>query len=338
MGGFLFRVEPKESFMLDYAVYSQFLITVPLLLLAEYLLDPGIRLAASGFVRSGMLMKTDREKLSSIVSSASVSAQSPIALAVVIIAAVAFSVLYILTQASDGVSSWHAFVVNGHERMTLSGTWNGFVAVPTMLFVIFRWAWKLCVWILFLRRTSKLPLRLSAAHPDQAGGLGFIGGMQAKFGILIFAIGCVVAATIGDKIIIEEAPVTATFVWLPVVAFALLAPLAFLSPLLFFSAQLIALKRVDLHRFASLEMRALHAFEDKWLSDGSHPIEQINDDAGGIVDLNTIYNTAAALRMLPFDFKSLSNLMISSVSPFLPLLIRLLPEKNPIRQLLMSLF
>jgi len=69
-------------------------------------------------------------------------------------------------------------------------------AVPPLALV-----WRIFLWFRFLSAVSKLNLQLFPTHPDQAGGLGFIGEAQRFFGILFFAYSCGITGVVADEVI-----------------------------------------------------------------------------------------------------------------------------------------
>jgi len=51
---------PRTSFLLDFATYVRFLITVPLIFAAEVVVGPRIRAAGLPFIQSGIVQCADR--------------------------------------------------------------------------------------------------------------------------------------------------------------------------------------------------------------------------------------------------------------------------------------
>src|SRR5207249_5917858 len=98
-------------------------------------------------------------------------------------------------------STWFATIEGGQPRATLAGWWYLHVSIPMFQFLLYRWYFRLFVWFLFLRRVSRLPLRLTPTHPDRAGGIGFVGTAAYAFGPVILAQSVVLSAAVGSRIV-----------------------------------------------------------------------------------------------------------------------------------------
>ena len=62
----------------------------------------------------------------------------------------------------------------GFRVFSSAGTWAIFVSYPILIYLTLLWLWRRLLWARFLRSTTRLNLRLIAAHPDRLGGLGFL--------------------------------------------------------------------------------------------------------------------------------------------------------------------
>lgn len=124
--------------------------------------------------------------------------------------------------------------------MTLAGYWFAFVCVPIFQFIWLRWYLRIFIWFWFLFRVSRLRLQLLAAHPDRAGGLGFLGKSSYAFIPLLFAQGALAAGQISGF-------------------FAILAPLCVFTP------QLARAKREGLQEYGALASSYVMEFNQKWL-------------------------------------------------------------------------
>ena len=59
-------------------------------------------------------------------------------------------------------------------RLTLAGVWYGYVSVPILQFLLFRWYYRIFIWTRLLWQVSRIELSLVPTHPDRAGGVGFL--------------------------------------------------------------------------------------------------------------------------------------------------------------------
>jgi hypothetical protein len=102
-------------------------------------------------------------------------------------------------------------------------------------------------------------------HPDYLGGLGFLPGVQERFGVLFTALGSVIAGQIANDIVYEGQRLAASKVL--IFAFVVIAVLIVLSPLLVFTQKLYRLKRAGLADYGRLASQHMQEFDQKWVRD-----------------------------------------------------------------------
>jgi hypothetical protein len=94
---------------------------------------------------------------------------------------------------ADSFSPGALYTPDATNHLSLAGYWYVLVALPIFQFLLLRWIYRMFNWSLFLWKASRLDLRLSAARPDAAGGLGFLGKSPIPFGTITFALSTVVS-------------------------------------------------------------------------------------------------------------------------------------------------
>lgn len=108
--------------------------------------------------------------------------------------------------------------------LNLAGFWFIFVSGFILGFLGYRWIWGLIIWARLHRRLDRLDLNTVATHPDRAGGLGFMGEVELRFGILAFAIGTLTSANLANNILFEGSTLGAQMTIL--IAFIVVGPCA----------------------------------------------------------------------------------------------------------------
>src|SRR5262245_14977333 len=142
------------------------------------------------------------------------------------------------TAGSDPARTALAFCVYLHAGLTL------------FRFLLFRWAWKLALWCLFLWRVSRLNLHLVAGHPDGAGGLSALEGVHERFTPLVAALSVLESASLAESISTGTLAVTAVY---PTLALLLLLDITvFLGPLLVFTDKLWAARTRGVGRYREI--------------------------------------------------------------------------------------
>ena len=188
----------RVPFLYDLSIHTRFLFVAPLFLMAELVVGPRINETVTEFIDSGILQEPDlpwyRESFRRTLNSARSIVSELILLGIVI----AFAVLGFRQGVSTEVTSWEFFRKGDVITLTPAGWWFAFVGVPVYQFLVLRLLWRLLVWTSYLWRVSRLNLRLIPAHPDQAGGLGFLGITQTCFAPFVLGLASVNAAVLAN--------------------------------------------------------------------------------------------------------------------------------------------
>jgi hypothetical protein len=185
--GLAFGPASNLPFLLDFAVSIRFLICVPLLIIAEVVLETRTNTVGKHFINSGLVQQNDYLGFTAAIRRAAKLRDSLLA-EVVIVAVVIVSVVFLRLEYLGSTSTWQVAVGEAGRTRTSAGWWYLIVGIPFFQFLLWRWLWRFFIWDDFLRALSKLDLRLIPAHPDLAAGLGFLSAAQAKYGIVVFAI------------------------------------------------------------------------------------------------------------------------------------------------------
>lgn len=109
---------------------------------------------------------------------------------------------------------------------------------------------------------SREKLNIAAGHPDRVGGLAFVGEAQTAFGVVIFGWGIVMVSDAITQMMITRVQSTLA---VHLVAFVLLAPMAFLAPLFLFTSKIYHAKERGLLEYNLLLTRFIIGFEEKLL-------------------------------------------------------------------------
>jgi hypothetical protein len=328
----------RETFLYDFAAHGQFFIAIPAFLIAEPFMDAKMRAAVRALVDTRIIAgDDDRDRFSRIVR-ASMNARRWWIVDLSLLIFVYVSTWgWMAEELTNGSGSWHARMIGGREVVTLAGWWVWFAAVPAWFYLCARFAYKILLWSILLGRASRIRLHLLATHPDGAGGVSFLGTVQKGFGIVIFAIGAAIACTVSYKIVVEGAP---TGTWAtdgPWLAYILIAPVAFLAPLVMFTGQMYEAKNRDTSRYRAAAMHMARAFDERWIDDRQFRTDEGfigNADIQAYANMAATYKDVAAMRVVPFDLGTARRLIVSAATPMLPLLVSRYPIVKIIADLL----
>jgi hypothetical protein len=246
------------------------------------------------------------------------------------------------SQVALGTASWYAVPEGSHSRLTLAGNWYRFVSLPLFQFILLRWYVRFFIWSQFLWRISRLHLHLLPAHPDRAGGLGFVGTDSYAFSPILFAQGSILAAVIADRIFYEGQNLLSYKV--TVVGFVAMFLVIVLAPLLVFSPHLVAAKRRGLGEFGTLASGYVSGFEEKWLPSGDqksnpHREELLgSSDLQSLADLGNSFAFVRDMRPVPFSLQDVALLAVAAATPIIPLLLTIMPMEELISRIFKIVF
>jgi len=327
----------KIPFLFDFTAAVRFLVCIPLLVIAETVIDSRSREVIGYFFTSGILEEKELPSFVAVIRKIAKLRESRLAEGVMI-GLVIVVVLFLRREFSGGSSTWQVLVSSVGIERTLAGWWYVVVSLPVFQFFMLRWLWRIAIWYWFLWRTSKLDLRLISTHPDMAGGLGILGLAQAKFGMVIFAVSAVIAADMGRDIIFGEASLFDFQVF--VIGYVLLILILFLSPLLIFTPKLFAVKRKGLLDYGSLAAHYVRDFQRKWVKGETPEGEALlgSADIQSLADLGSSFEIVRKMKPIPIDLNTLIALAGSAVIPLLPLVLTVLPMDEIVRKVFSLLF
>jgi len=184
---------------------------------------------------------------------------------------------------------------------------------------------------------SRLNLRLVVSHPDQAGGLGFLGMTQVPFGALAFGLGSVLSGSTAFLIVFHSVNIE-TFK-IPFGAYLVLVNLLFLGPLLVFVPLLSRTRRQGLREFSSLAGVYNYSFAEKWIRGKAPEGEPLlgSSDIQSLADLGNSYQFARQMKLFPFSLQEIIKLSVIAALPMLPLLPLVMPVEDILKMLAKAL-
>lgn len=319
-------------FLKDFAVHARFLLGVPLLLLAETFLGPHMAHASSHFVSSGLVIEEDFARFDRAIKDGLRLRDSTVAEVVLIFVAYSFTAIGLTSMAVEG-STWYVTRTGTSISLTWAGWWFVLFCVPFFHFILLRWLWRLYLWGQFLWRMSKLNLRLIATHPDQAGGLAFVGESHRFVAIILFAFSITSSGVLANEIIYDKVPLQhfATLIATYVVVLVLL----FLLPLFVFVPILLKTKRVGLYIYGALATEYTSSFQKKWVETKPPREEALlgTGDIQSLADLGNSFTLIEKMNPLPMGPRTPLVLVAACLVPMAPLLLTAMPLKDVIQML-----
>ncbi len=327
----------RLPFLQDLEAQARFLLALPLLIVAEVLVHRRLAPAVRLFLEKGIVRTKDRARFDEIVAS-TMRLRNSLAIELFLIALV-FTGGHYLWQEQFGLraDTWYARPTEQGLGLSMAGRCYIWLSLPIFQFMLIRWYYRLLLWSRFLWRVSRLDLDLTPAHPDRAGGLGFLGPSTYAFAPLLLGQSVLISAMIGARILHEGAQLPAfKYEIAGCVVFALLQAL---GPLLVFAPSLVAAKRRGLREYGLLADRYVREFDRKWLHGGAAADEALvgSADIQSLADLGNSYAVVREMRAVPFGKQTLIQLTVVTALPLLPLGLTMFSLEELLRRVLGTL-
>jgi hypothetical protein len=325
----------KIPFLYDPSAHIRFLLSVPLLIVAEVVVGPRIVAATSYFITSGLIPEDRHWDFDAAIVDAGRLRDSALAEGI-ILSITYFGAFVSIRFLSPTVSTWHSLVAESGHRFTFAGYWYALVALPIFQFLVYRWLWRTFIWCRFLRRVSKLDLQLVPTHPDQAGGLGFLGEAHRLFAIFIFAYAATASAVAAREILFDK--VTIQSYKIPIAAIVVVMLLIFLGPLFMFAPILLRTRRRALHEYSTLACRLGRLYDQKWVK--GNPLGESllsTPDNTSLANYSHDYELVDRMRVFPFEPRTAVVLALACLIPVVPLLATVMPMEEIFKLLLKAL-
>jgi hypothetical protein len=322
-------------FLFDFAAGIRFLIGLPLLVVAEFMIDPSLSHCVKHFVKSGLVAPDDLPAFEDVIAKTHKLRDSFLPVLVILVMALAPSIWYRETELmKNGISTWHTVATSHGDSPSLAGWWFGLISLPLYRVFLFRWVWMVFLWAYFLRGVTKIRLNCIGTHPDTCGGLAFLAEAQILFGFVAFAASAVVAGAFGNAIAYQGATISS--LKFLIITFCALVIIVFACPLLILTPKLVRVKLASLHKYAALGTAYVGAFDAKWIQGSGSDREPLlgTADIQSLADLSNSFSVIREMRILLIDKRVLIGLGIPAIFPMIPLIIIATPIDTIVRAVL----
>ena len=327
--------EGFSSLIRDYRVYARLLIAVPALLLGESFMESRFRPVMQHIRQVGILDTSDLAYMDGVIATLLRvrDAFLPEFLVFVLL------VVHTATSYKGLVDAtpWLGHGSGADLQLTVAGWYAVLVSAPLFQFLLGLSLWRWLLWTFFAFKLSKRNLRLVPTHPDEHGGLGFLGLTTAAFAPVAFATTAVIGATWRDDILHHGAHLM-DFKLEAIVLLIIIALVA-LGPLLFFVPRLASLRRQGMLEYGILGQIHSAEFHEKWiLHRTGHEIEFLQaPESTTLANFGKSYQEIAQLKPFPADMGTLYGLAAAVAIPALPVVLAQIPLKVVLMDLLKTL-
>jgi len=326
-------------FLRDVEMHVRLLLALPLLIVAELVVNQRMRPMVGLFLDRGLIPDGARATFDAAIASA-MRLRNSIAAEVLLIASVyVVGVGFIWrTQLALDAASWYGVTADGRLQPSLAGWWLGLVSLPILQFLLLRWYYRLVIWTHFLWQVSRIELKFVPTHPDRCGGVGFLAQVSYAFAPLLVAQGALLAGLMASRIFYAGA--TLPEFKLELIGLVAVMVFVILGPTLVFSPQLEAAKGAGLREYGTLAQRYVREFERKWLRGGAPADEPLvgSADIQSLPDPGNKFEVVKGMRIVPFTLQTVLQLAVATLLPVLPLTLTMISLEELLGRLLKMVF
>jgi hypothetical protein len=326
-------------FLLDIGAQSRFLLALPLLVFAEYVVHTRMAPLVGQFASRHLVPEEDMGRFQQAKTSALRLRNSWVAEGILLALVLLFDARLIGVQ-PDVVhgDTWQFSSGPGGAALTPAGMWFIYVSLPVFRFLLWRWYFRLFIWARFLWQVSRLDLRLVATHPDGVGGLGFLNIAVTAFMPLAVAHGVLLGGLIAERIFHQGARLPEFVPEITAVGALVLCLL--IAPLLVFSTRLAYVRREGLTEYGALAAGYVRDFDRKWLRGATPANEPLigSPDIQSLADLATSLEVVKGMNIVMVSRLTVISIVFYTLAPVVPLVLTMMPLQELMTTLLRILF
>jgi hypothetical protein len=319
----LFNFEGLDSLVREYRLHSRMLIAVPVLLVGELLMESRFRTIMGHIRKAGLLDASELAHIDDLIATLIRVRDSYLPEFAILL----LLIVHTVTSYKGLVDAapWLARGAGADLHLTAAGWYAVVVSTSIFQFLLGLGLWRWLLWTFVAFKLSRRNLKLVATHPDEHGGLGFLGLTSAAFAPVAFSATAVIAATWRDDILHHGARLMDFK--LPAIVLLALTALVALGPLVFFVPRLATLRRKGILEYGILGQLHSTDFHEKWI------LHRVGRETEFLVatEISTLANYGRAYetieRMSPFlaDKVALYTLAAAVLIPALPAILAQIP-------------
>jgi hypothetical protein len=322
------------AFFNDIENQVRFLISLPMLILAEVFVHQRLGLLMRLFTDRDLVAREDLPRFQAARSSAAGLRNSFIPELGLVGLVFLISILVTPTRIVGlHLATWYVGGPPEGSHLTLAGMWYAYLSLPLFQFLLLRWYFRLFIWARFLWQVSRIRLQLVPTHPDRVGALAFLGNTGVAFGFLLLAQGALVSGQLANRIFYFGAKLESfLYVSLMYVVFVLLAVTA---PLAAFVPQLSRARRLGRAEYGNLANLYMRGFDEKWVQSRTPAGEPLlgSADIQSLADMGNSYSVLQEMGVFPLSRQLLIQLVVLAILPLIPLLLTVMPLEELLKKL-----
>jgi hypothetical protein len=321
-----------ESLLRHYGVHVRCLLVIPLLILAEPMLN---RTALAVAARLEAAASTPEARASFDAAGRAVVRLRDATLPWVLLlgAAIAWSLADDPQAHGDAI----AWAVDAGGGLGFGGWWFAYVVRPIFLALLLAWLWRIGLLGLWLWRVGRVDLALVPTHPDRTGGVAVIEKLPGAFALVSVALSATLASRWAHEILHHGAGLAAYRH--AVIVFVAIWALFLLLPLLAFAPALARTRKQAIRDYSALVGRQGALVHRRWIEGREVAAEPILEapEIGPVADAAAMYDAVVKMRPLPIGKVSVIGVLLPLAVPLLVVAALQVPLKDLLLKLAKAL-
>ena len=318
-----------DSLIRDLSVHARLLVAMPLILVAERLLDRVGRITVARLFDEGYVPPSSTARVRALIRGVERLRDAALPEALMLVAA-ALAGVVALSGWTSPAGALHGMESSRYDAVRL---WYGLAALPIFQFLLWRSLFRWVLWLRVLVGLTRVPLRLLAAHADRRGGIGFLRTAHVLYSaVMLLATSAVLCAGWETQLDIDKAPIATLRA--PLLVFLLFGLALAFAPLLIFTPQLLRARIDGVRQYGALVSDYARRFHERWVARTDHDDFLGTPDIQSLSDLgNTYQSTVDKLGIFLFARADAVLVLIASLLPVVPLLLVQSPPPEVIKRI-----
>lgn len=283
----------------DLAVHTRWVLSVPLLVLAEQVAARRVGESSAFLIRAGVIPEERERAHRAFLGTIRDLDRSAAVEGVLAAVALGLGVAAVRRSAPDVASVYYQLV-----------------SLSLFRFLAFRWIFRWLLWGVLVWHVSRQPLRLLGSHPDRVGGVGVLALPSRSFGLVVLAASIVLASEWGELMYRESLP-AAHFIT-PMLVFVALAVVLALAPLVPLLGPVVESRVRSGYELSLLARLHGRSFNARWIQrDPGDPLG--SPDMSSMADLGSVTQGVVSLPVIPFPRILVIEIVCAALAPMVPL-------------------
>src|SRR5271155_4181756 len=320
----------------DYTINVRLLIAVPVLLIGQVVMENAFRTIVRHIRKAELLPAHEEAKMDHTIASL-IRLRDSIVPEIVILVAAYGHFLSTLKLHLATAEPWALGDSGSFFHLSPAAWYYALVSQLVYQFLLGISLWKWFLWICFLFRLSRLDLQLIPTHPDQHGGIGFLGMSPLAIAPTVFVVCGAIGSTWRSQILDHGAHLMNFKI--DAIVLLLIVLIIAMGPLVFFIPKLGRLHRQGILQYGTLGQLHSVDFHKKWiLNRAGHEAEFLTaPEISTLTDYACSYENVEKLQPFPLDRGATVALILAVAIPLLPVVLAEVPFIAVVKGLLSAM-